>query len=430
MPPKKAFLITVLGILLASCGGEPESNNQRGEFVIPVVEAVQARYGSLPLVQRFSGNVKSENQVPLYPEISARVEQVFVENGDFVNKGDVLVKLESNQLEKQLQQAQAGMRINAARLKQSEAQFNETKSRYDRAKLLAERDLSSASELEQIEAELLSADADVELAKAQLDQSEAIVAERRQDLSETEIKAPISGTIGQRNANPGMQANMGTPLFIIGDLTKLRVEIILTENMMNQIQVGQTAQISITDNQGNPQILTGKLSRVSPFLNEVSRSTEGEIDLENKNGLLRPGMFVPVDINFGESERATLIPTSAIFINPTTGKEGVYIASSIGTEIVPVSNEDADNALTSATPVTFQPLNIVARGKMEVGVSNLDPESWIVTLGQNLLTEGRGEARVKTIAWDRVIALQNMKREDLLKQIIELGSDSPAGLNL
>lgn len=430
MPLKKAFLITILGILSASCGEEPESTNQQGEYVIPVVEAVQARYGSLPLVQRFSGNVKSENQVPLYPEISARVEQVFVENGDFVNKGDVLVKLESNQLEKQLQQAQAGMRINAARLKQSEAQYNETKSRYDRAKLLAERDLSSASELEQIEAELLSADADVELAKAQLDQSEAIVAERRQDLSETEIKAPISGTIGQRNANPGMQANTGTPLFTIGDLTKLRIEIVLTENMMNQIQVGQTAQISVTDNQGNPQILTGKLSRISPFLNEVSRSTEGEIDLENKNGLLRPGMFVPVDINFGESERATLIPTSAVFIDPTTGEEGVYIASSIGTEIVPVSDPDSENALTSATPVTFQRLNIVARGKMEVGVSNLDPDNWIVTLGQNLLTEGRGEARVKTTEWDRVIALQNMKREDLLKQVIELGSDSSAGTNL
>ena len=168
--------------------------------VIPAVEAVQARYGSLPLVERFSGNVRSENQVPLFPQINARIEEVFVENGDFVNKGDRLVKLQDEQLKQQLAQAEAGLKINKARLRQAEAALEELNARYNRLKKLAEQELSSDAELEQIEAELTSAEANFELAEAQVEQSQALVNERKENLNRTIITAPISGTIGQRNA--------------------------------------------------------------------------------------------------------------------------------------------------------------------------------------------------------------------------------------
>ena len=424
---RKILTIILPLLFLISCSNESQDRQQnQGNLVIPAVEAVQSQFGSLPLVERFSGNVVSENQVELYPEVNAQIAEVYVENGDFVNKGDVLVKLQDEPFQKQLQQSEANLKINNARLKQAKAQLSTLEAQYNRIQALAEKDLSSELELEQINAEKISAEADVELAEAQVEQSAALVDERKNQLTKTLIKAPVTGTIGQRNAQPGMQASASTPLFMIGDLSKLRVEILLTESMLNKIKVGQTAAISVTDQNGEIVTINGELSRISPFLNEITRSTEAEIDIDNQNGLLNPGMYVPVDIFYGESQQATLIPTSAIFIDPNTGSEGIYIANSIGSEIKPVSDSASGvSSLTSPTDVTFQEIDVIARGKMEVAVNGLESGKWVVTLGQNLLSEGRVQARVKTIPWEHVIRLQQMQREDLLNDVMKDKQQTP-----
>lgn len=424
---RKILTIILPLLFLISCSNESQDQQRnQGNLVIPAVEAVQSQFGSLPLVERFSGNVVSENQVELYPEVNAQIAEVYVENGDFVNKGDVLVKLQDEPFQKQLQQSEANLKINNARLKQAKAQLSTLEAQYKRIQALAEKDLSSELELEQINAEKISAEADVELAEAQVEQSAALVDERKNQLTKTLIKAPVTGTIGQRNAQPGMQASASTPLFMIGDLSKLRVEILLTESMLNKIKVGQTAAISVTDQNGEIVTINGELSRISPFLNEITRSTEAEIDIDNQNGLLNPGMYVPVDIFYGESQQATLIPTSAIFIDPNTGSEGIYIANSIGSEIKPVSDSASGaSSLTSPTDVTFQEIDVIARGKMEVAVNGLESGKWVVTLGQNLLSEGREQARVKTIPWEHVIRLQQMQREDLLNEVMKDKQQTP-----
>ncbi len=424
---RKILTIILPLLFLISCSKESQDQqSNQGNLVIPAVEAVQSQFGSLPLVERFSGNVVSENQIELYPEVNAQIAEVFVENGDFVNKGDVLVKLQDEPFQKQLQQSEANLKINNARLKQAKAQLSTLEAQQKRIQALAEKDLSSELELEQINAEKISAEADVELAEAQVEQSAALVDERKNQLTKTLIKAPVTGTIGQRNAQPGMQASASTPLFMIGDLSKLRVEILLTESMLNKIKVGQTAAISVTDQNGEIVTINGELSRISPFLNEITRSTEAEIDINNQNGLLNPGMYVPVDIFYGESQQATLIPTSAIFIDPNTGTEGIYIANSIGSEIKPVSDSSSGvSSLTSPTDVTFQEIDVIARGKMEVAVNGLESGKWVVTLGQNLLSEGREQARVKTIPWEHVIRLQQMQREDLLNDVMKDKQQTP-----
>ncbi len=426
-PLLKISFLGILAITFNSCGNNTEENSQNNSnqrSVIPSVEAVQARYGSLPLVERFSGNVRSENQVALYPEISGTIESVFVEDGEYVEKGQKLAQLETRQLEKQLQQAEAGLKINNAQLRQARARLGEIQSQHRRIKQLADRDLSSDLELEQIEAQLESAEADVELAEARAEQAQALVEERENELGRTEIRAPISGTVGQRNAEVGMQASQSSPLFLIGNLDKLRVEIVLTENMLNRIKKGQRAQILVEDENGDTRALEANLSRISPFLNQQTRSTEAEIDIDNTEGLLRPGMFVPVDIYFGESKQATLIPTSALYSDPTSGKEGVYIATSLGSEIEPANNPDDSNggnpsAMTEPTPVQFQPVEVIAEGRMELGIKGLESGQWIVTVGQDLLSEGRTQARIRAMSWERIFELQQLQREDLLNQIMQ-----------
>lgn len=421
------LVLLLAALTLTSCYGSSEGNgnNRSQDSTIPAVEAVQARYGSLPLSERLSGTVIAQNQVSLYPEISGKISEVHVQNGDAVQKGDPIVSLEDNQYQEQVQQAEAALRINRARLKQAKARYQELEAQYKRTKKLSDQELSSELEMETLQAQMSSAEADVELAEAQVSQSESNLQEQKEILAKTVIRAPISGSVGQRNAEVGMQVNSSTQLFTIGDLNNLRVEVVLTESMLNDVNVGQTARI-YAGSDANQQIIEAELSRISPFLNNVTRSTEGEIDVRNDTDRLRPGMFVPVDILYGESQQATIVPTSAIYTDPSTGEDGVFVASALGSEIEPAEQVDPDNPppLTEATDIQFKPVDVIAEGRMELGVEGIDPGSWIVTVGQDLLSGGRGKARVRTSSWNRIMALQGLQRQDLLESVLDKQSGS------
>jgi len=424
---KSLFTLSTLflaALILTSCYGSSENNgnsNNAENSTIPAVEAVQARYGSLPLSERLSGTVIANNQVSLYPEISGKIEEVHVQNGQAVQKGDPIISLQDNQYQEQVQQARASLRINRARLKQAQARYQELESQYKRTKQLSEQELSSDLEMETLQAQMSSAEADVELAKAQVAQSESSLQEQKDILARTVIRAPISGTVGQRNAEVGMQVNSSTQLFTIGDLDNLRIEVVLTENMLNDVEIGQTARIYAGGEGTNQRVMEAELSRISPFLNNVTRSTEGEIDVQNSNNMLRPGMFVPVDILYGESQQATLVPTSAIYTDPATGDEGVFVATALGSEIEPAEqvNPDSPPPLTQATEIQFKQVDIIAEGRMELGVEGIEPGSWIITVGQDLLSGGKSQARVRTSSWSRIMALQGLQRQDLLQNVLD-----------
>lgn len=414
-------LVTFLAVVAvaAACSGDEDMQASESEVVIPSVEAVQARFGSLPLQQRLSGVVQAQKQVEIYPRISAPIEEVYKQDGDEVAEGEPLVRLRDREFVARVQQAEADLRINRARVKQAEAVLNEAESQFQRQQSLYDRDLSSDIELESSQAELQSAEANYELAVAQVDQSMSTLEEQQELLAQTVIQSPITGTVGQRNANVGMQASSGTQLFTVGDLNDARVTISLTEQMLGYIKKGQRAIIrseSMVD-----QVIEGEVSRISPFLGMGSFSTEAEIDVENIRNLLLPGMFVTVDIMYGESEQATLIPLSSIYRHPRTGETGVYVASDYGMETDPVEQVDSSNPppLSQPTRVEFVGIDVIAQGRETAGVVGIQAGDWIVTVGQNLLINNEsGSAKIRATSWNRIIRMQQMNPKDLLRDIM------------
>lgn len=404
------------------------------DVLAPAVEAVQAGAGTLPLVERLSGTVVAENQVVLYPEVEGRIAAVFVENGETVERGQPLVELRNDPLREQARQAEAGHRISEARLRQAEARLAELEAEVRRTRELGQRGLVTELDLETATAQLASAQADVDLARAQVEQSAATRAQRRDLLAKTIVRAPITGVIGQRNAEIGMQATPTTRLFTIGNLDRMKVRVNVTDKMLRYLEVGQPVRILADGPEDGGDALNARLTRISPFLNEITRSTEAEIEVENPDHRLRPGMFVPVDIAYGESAQATLLPTSALFTDPNSGRTGVFIASVTMPDLVePTRSASPDGrspaeepetppvtpvSLTEPRPVEFRSVRVLARGAMAVAVDGVRPGDWVVTLGQDLLSTERQEARIKTVTWDHVIELQNMKREDLLERVL------------
>lgn len=415
------FIIISMFVFIVGCGSNSEmGNGKNGERLISSVEAVQSRNGTLPLTERLTGLVKGKNQVEIYPEISAIIVEILVHNGDVVKKGQPLLRLRDKEFQERLRQAKAEYQIAVAQAKQAEARLNENKSELRRTKSLAEKGLASDAQLETIQTQAISAEASLELANARVDQAKATVEENETQLSETVVRAPVSGTIGNRNAEIGMLVTTNTRLFTLGQLDRLKIEVVLTDRMLNYIQTGQRSEI-LSD------ILTSgavdaPLTRISPFLHPVTHTTIGEIDLDNPDESLKPGMFVTVDIYYGESEHATLVPLSALYENPSTGETGVYVSNdSLGLNREPVSHNDSDKsmALTDPVPFTFIPVDVVARGRMEAGIRGVEAGNWVVTLGQNLIGGNTGSARVHKVNWNWVEQLQHLQSQDLLKDVME-----------
>lgn len=423
---KKTKYFTLLlfsSLILANCGGEDEQGfaNQNRSF--PAVEAVQAQFGSLPLEERLSGTVRAGNQVEIFPRIAAPIQEVYVQSGERVQRGDILVQLRDNEYRERLRQAEASLRIANAQRRQAQAALNEIEAELKRQRILAERDLVTELQMEQLEAEVESAEASLELAEAQVEQAQSTVDEQKDALEQTIIRAPITGTVGDRAAEVGMQASTNNRLFVIGDLSRSRININITERMLQYIETGQPVRI-YSENFPDTT-LTGEISRISPFLGEGSFSTQAEIDVNNESRLLLPGMFVTVDVLYGESEQATLIPLSAIYRHPQTGETGVYVAPGFGIEteiLAEIEDSGSIGQLSNPTQVEFKTVDIIARGREAAGVAGIQSGDWIVTVGQNLLVRDRGdEARIRATSWDKILNMQRMQPQDLLQEILNNG---------
>jgi len=421
---------------LTGCGGRDLAEGETGpEGPIPSVEALPARAGTLPLEERLSGVIKAQNQVAIRPEISAPVAAVLVRSGEAVKRGQPLVRLNEDTLRDQLRQAEASVTLAEAQAREARARVAELEAQVRRTRALAEEQLVSRMQLETQEAQLDGAEASAAQATARVEQARATVEERRTAIARAVIRAPVTGRVGQRNAEVGMLVNPSTLLFLIGNLDQVQVEVPLTESMLGFLEEGMPVRVTSEALDGEP--IPASLSRISPFLEEGSFSTVGEIDIDNRDGRLRPGMFVTVDALYGESEDATLVPAASLWEDPRTGTLGVFVVGDMeGVE--PAKGSDTPRvAPTAATegaespglsrpvpetvhPAELRPVEVLAEGQGKLGVRGVEPGEWVVTSGQQLLAERESpSARVRPMSWERVLALQDLQREDLLRGFLQ-----------
>ena len=421
------LVVAVCALVFTGCGSSEReggpSGRRGGQGNTPSVEAVQARYGALPLEERMSGTVRAANQVAIYPEVGAPVVAVEAQTGDYVEEGEPLVRLKDDAYRERVRQAEASLRITRADAKGAEANVKELQAQLKRVERLASQEFESQQRLESVRAQVASAEAAYERAQAQVAQAQATLDERQTDLRRTVVRAPISGYVGQRDVEVGQRVDGNTRLYIMGDLDSMIVEVQVTDRMFGRIQPGQTARVHLDT---KDTVLTASVTRMSPFLSEASYSAEAEIEVPNPDGMLSPGMFVDVDVAYGESQQATLVPMSALYEDPNTGQRGIFVAPTLGTEI-PVEvpeTYDPDNLppLTQATPTEFRQVEILAEGRETAGIRGVAPGDWVVTVGQNLLNSRSSEtvdARVRPMLWSRLLALQELQDTDLLYRFLE-----------
>ena len=283
MKPLKTLVLCALAwpLLLAA---------QPGEAPGVVVEAAQVK--PFPLSAEALGNARANEAVDIRPQITAVVTAIEFEEGQAVEKGEVLVRLESSEPLADLAAARAAL--------------VESQSQYRRSEELYRTRVVSESELEQLAAQRDADEAAVEAAQARLDQ--------------TVIRAPFSGQLGLRRVSVGSVVSPATVITTLDDTSRIKLDFDVPEVFLAQLQPG----LSVTARSAAwpSATFTGRVASVDTRVDPVSRTITVRALMPNENGRLRPGMFLTVTL-LKEDVEALVVPEEAIV--PERSQQFVFV---------------------------------------------------------------------------------------------------------
>lgn len=257
-------------------GAEAEKEDER----VPV-EVVDIERGRIEEVLRFSTNLEAENDVQVFSQAARLVTGLYVEEGDDVRKGQVLLRLQDDQQRTQVTRV--------------ESQLAKARREYERQQNLFAQQLIS----EQLFNE----------ATYDLEQLELALADSKRELGYTAVTAPISGTVTQRMVNVGDQITVNQHLFDIVDFDSIVARIYVPEKSLPRLAPGQTAHLFSDAFGGQPR--RGEVDRIAPLVDSRSGTVKVTVAIPRGERLL-PGMYVSVELITTVHEEAILVPKRAL----------------------------------------------------------------------------------------------------------------------
>ncbi len=341
---KKFYSLFFFSLLLFSCGSS-ENNNTTAIIDSQDLAAIRAQKASLtenlnsietelaaldaaiarldpnenlPLVTTFEvqpqlfnhyvdlqGNVKTRENILLYPEMSGTLMQVLVKKGDRVQKGQLLAVIDNGGMSNQLSQ-----------LKTQAALAQTT---YERQAALWKQQIGSEIQFLQ--------------AKAQAEAQENAVLQLEKVLAKASIRAPFSGVIDQVLKDPGTlvaPAGPGSEVFRLMNLSHMYIEVDVPETYLGSVQKGKKAGVFFPVLQDSVSAIVRETGN---YINPNNRSFTAEISVANPKGTIKPNLNARVHINDYTNEAALLIPQSVISEN-AAGDQYAYVAEVNGAEAI------------------------------------------------------------------------------------------------
>ncbi len=258
--------------------------DQTESFSMPpaVVSTVNATAASWETVHSAVGSVTAVQGVTMTAEAPGKVVRIDFESGDRVTAGDVLAQLDISEETARLRALEAGehlARVNLRRIESLVAQRSTAKAEYDAA--LAEH------------RQIL----------AQMDALKAFIAKKT-------IRAPFSGALGIRRINLGQNLGESDVIVTLQRLDRVHVEFSLPQQQVASVLPGATVRVTTDALPG--QVRQGRLAAVEPLADSATRTVRMQAELDNPGEILRPGMFVNVDVVLPEKREVTLIPSTAV----------------------------------------------------------------------------------------------------------------------
>ncbi|MFW2500942.1 efflux transporter periplasmic adaptor subunit [Clostridium diolis] len=324
---KKTMLVClVVALMLSGCGSTNNGNTSNNSKTAETT-AEQAKNKYI-----MAGKIEANDQANIASKISARVSEVLVDVGSKVNAGDTIVKLDTQDLQAQVNQAQAAVdtanatltnAMNSTRPEQiSQAQatldsaneaYDVAKKNYDRTKALVDAGANTQQQLESAHQQLTTAESQqksaqeqlnmlnngatqtsIDVYKAQVAQAEAALKTAQTTLNNGTLTAPISGVVNAKSINVGEMASPGATLVSISNPDALVVNAYAPLDIAGQLQEGQDVVVKVSE-VDNVEF-DGKITVINSKLNSQSRNILVKVSLADPNSQLKPGMFAEIGL--------------------------------------------------------------------------------------------------------------------------------------
>jgi membrane fusion protein, multidrug efflux system len=276
--------------LLAGCG---HGGGQAGGY--PPVQVVAVAAKRQPVSENLSlvGTVAADEQVEIRSEIDGTVQDIKFEEGKPVEKGQLLIQLDSTKL--------------SAAEAETEAQFKLTDQNFNRMKTLQKDNVMAQQEYD--------------AAAAAYEASRATLERRRRELADTQVVAPFAGVMGSRLVSPGQVINKDAVLSSLVALDPVKIEVNVPERFLSQMQVGQKIEVKVAAY--GDEKFKGEVYFIAPQVDLDTRTVLVKAKIPNPDFRLKPGMFASLDLTLKVREDAVVIPEAALILNGDT--VGVFI---------------------------------------------------------------------------------------------------------
>lgn len=377
------FGVTALVVFRLNTGAKIDPQKTR----LITVGTVSPLKEDLDIRLSYTADISPNQVVNLFSRVDGYVAKLYVDKGDFVKAGQLLMEIDHTDYLHAVNQAKANLAAGNAKVAQQKAALRNARLTLDRMQALIKDQFVSQQDLDNAQVNFDAAVAALESLDAQVKQMEVALAQADTNLTYSYIRAPFAGYIAERNLDTGAYvtgaasstSTMSRSMLSLHDIDRVRVLIEVVEKDIPTIQIGQKAGLRA---EAYPdRVFEGHVTRIVQALNRETRTMTVEIDLPNKDRRLKGGMFARVEVMVGTHRQAVQIPIDAVSrledtqyvfvvrdgkaqrVNVEIGVRNdnrVEITKGLtGDETVIVSGKDL---VHDGTPVQAQPLEPV-RGK-------------------------------------------------------------------
>ena len=306
-------------------GGGPPGGRRFGPQPM-LVEAAQVTRADIEERLELVGNLVGAATVEVAPKVDGRLREITVRLGDAVTQGQVVGRVEDDELQQQLSQREAAYEVARATVRQRESDLVLAASTRERSASLFARELVARQELDDSEARFQAAQAQLDLSRAQFDEAGARLAELRINLENTALLSPVDGFIGRRYLDPGAYVTSNTAVVSVVDINLVRLVANIVERDLRLVTEGVQAHIEV--DAFPDESFAGRVARVAPVLDPATRTAEIEIEIPNPGYRLKPGMYARVGLGIGSKSQALVVPRSALVVR--TSARGVFVVDGAG----------------------------------------------------------------------------------------------------
>lgn len=335
-----ALVVLALVVLKIMLGGEQTETK---------LATAKIERGEMRVTVTATGNLEPTNQVTVGSEVSGLVRQVLVDVNDSVALDQPLAILDATRLEDSIRRSDAALGAAKAGVQQADATVVETKASLDRLERIFEKSggsIPSQADLDVARASYRRALATQASARANVVSAEAQLSSDHTNLTRATLRSPVKGVVLARNVEPGqtVAASFSAPeLFVIAeDLSSMQAKVKVDEADVGQVREGMPASFTVDAWPG--KVFPALVRRVDFGANSTTQATgtaatstvvsyTAVLDVENPQGLLRPGMTATATLVTSVEQNALLVPNAALRYTPTAS--GASTGNRGGTTLMP-----------------------------------------------------------------------------------------------